>query len=351
MYTIHFYCNTKSRPLLYLALILSAILLSCCSAVTDQRPLIEDDLQPPVFIGTQVNDSRHVTLEFSEPVSLSSGTFSAVPDLPLEKSERGGNCLVLGFSADMEPGTEYALEMTVEDEAANTHTLLTMVYGFNPDVPQLMLNEITTQGSTSNPDKVELLALTGGNTAGVAVFEGTLDFWDQVKVLPAATIRAGDYLVIHFKPSGSEEEVDETESNLECSADEATDNGWDFWVEGGSGLSGNNGVVTVYTHNAGDLMDGFLYSNRTSASDENYRGFGSSSTMEKADQLWEQGGWIAADRLIAPEDAVNPDDSTATRSMCRMPGAADTDSAADWFIVDTSRSTFGYENSTELYEP
>jgi hypothetical protein len=37
--------------------------------------------------------------------------------------------------------------------------------------------------------------------------------------------------------------------------------------------------------------------------------------------------------------------------MGRLPGAADTDSAADWIIVDTGESSFGYENSTVEYLP
>ena len=42
--------------------------------------------------------------------------------------------------------------------------------------------------------------------------------------------------------------------------------------------------------------------------------------------------------------------------MCRHPEAGssqqpDTDSAEDWYIVDTSESSFGYVNSLKLYEP
>jgi hypothetical protein len=98
-------------------------------------------------------------------------------------------------------------------------------------------------------------------------------------------------------------------------------------------------------------MDGFLYSNRTSSSDERYRGFGSSRALERADQLIEQGEWVKEGLLVAPEDAVDPEDSTATRSMCRTPGAEDTDSTADWHIVPTSGSSFGEPNTTEVYVP
>lgn len=351
MKTTRQYCITLSRLSPSFLTVFAILILSCCSPVPDQRLLLKDDLRPPVFIAAELQDSRNMSIEFSEPVTMSRELFTAVPELPLASSESSGNALLLTFGENMEPGREYSIELTVEDEAANSHTLLVKVYGFNPRVPELILNEITTQGSTANPDKVELKALSSGNTAGVAVYEGTIDFWDQLKVLPPVEVQAGDYLVLHFKPVGTTDEIDETTSKIDCMAEDASDYGWDFWLEGGSGLSGNNGVVSVYTHTAGELLDGFLYSNRTSSSDEDYRGFGSAATMEKADQLWLQGGWEIAGRLPAPEDAVNPDDSTATRSMGRLPGAADSDSSADWQIVDTGESSFGYENSTLLYTP
>lgn len=351
MKTTRLQCSTKAllRPSLFL--ILSAFLLSCCSPVPDQRVLLKEDFRPPVFTGAEVPDSRRVILRFSEPVELLSGCFSSTPLLSLETAHPTGRELELFFSEEMSPGQEYSLEVTVADPADNTHTLLAKVYGFNPRIPEIRLNEITTQGSTSNPDKVELEVLSEGNTAGLVLFEGTVDFQDQYKVFPPVEVNAGDYLVVHFKPTGSLDEVDETETILQCRAADASDYAWDFWVDQGEGLSGNNGVISLYSHTAGELLDGFLYSNRNSGSDTDYRGFGSSAVMAKADQLWLQEGWQAAGNLIAPEDGVNPDDSTATRSMGRLPGAADTDSAADWIIVDTGESSFGYENSTVEYLP
>lgn len=355
MKTTRLQCSTKVLFRPYLFLILSAGLLSCCSPVPDQRVLLKEDFRPPVFLGAEVPDSSGVSLLFSEPVELREGCFSSTPPLTLADvrsvDEPSGGRLELIFSGEMSPGVEYSLEMTVADPADNTHTLLAKVYGFNPRVPKIRLNEITTQGSSTNPDKVELRVLSDGNTAGMVIFEGTVDFQDQYKVLPPVEVSAGDYLVIHFKPTGSPDEIDETESVIQCRAEDSSDYARDFWVDHGEGLSGNNGVISLYSHTAGDLIDGFLYSNRTSESDTDYRGFGSTAVMEKADQLRLQEGWTAADTLIAPEDGVNPDDSTATRSMGRLPGAEDTDTAGDWIIVDTGESSFGYENSTTVYVP
>jgi hypothetical protein len=197
----------------------------------------------------------------------------------------------------------------------------------------------------------QLLVLENGNTAGLCLIDGTRDFIRQYKVLPPVEVKAGEYIVVHTKPVGTPDEIDETDSPVECSAADSVMEAWDVWIAGGSGLSGNNGVISLYSHSNGELLDGFLYSNRTSSSDENYRGFGSLDTMTRADQLWLQEGWMAAGRLIAPEDAVNPDNSTATRSICRLPDGEDSNSAADWHIVDTSQSSFGSENSLIEYVP
>lgn len=346
-------CNTKAAAALYFTLILSALALAGCTPVADTRALLEADLRPPVFLSIAVNNSRSVALEFSEPVEYCRESYSCSPALALSADgpRSSQQQLELSFRDEMQPGTEYSLECSVRDAAGNTHTVLAKFFGFNPHVPEVRLNEITTQGSTSNPDKVELLVLEDGNTAGLCFIDGTRDLIRNCKIFPAIEVTAGDYIVIHCRPTGRPDEIDETDSPLQCSAEEATMEAWDVWLEGASGLSGNNGVLTVYSHSNGRLLDGFLYSNRTSSSDEYYRGFGSRDTMDRADQLWLADGWTAAGRLIAPEDAVNPDDSTATRSMCRAPGAADTDCAADWYIVDTRECSFGTENSTVLYEP
>ena len=120
-------------------------------------------------------------------------------------------------------------------------------------------------------------------------------------------------------------------------------------LQDGKGLSGNNGVLSLYDRPGGKCLDGVLYSNRTSQSDELYRGFGSEETLNRAEELVLAGGWKPAGARVSPEDAVNPEGSTGTRSICRSSGSADTDSAEDWHIVPTRKATFGAENSDEVY--
>jgi hypothetical protein len=110
-------------------------------------------------------------------------------------------------------------------------------------------------------------------------------------------------------------------------------------------------VISLYSRPGGEILDGVLYSNRTSESDAQYRGFGSATVLARADELVSAGGWRVSGSQAAPEDALNPDGSTATRSICRSSDSTDTDSREDWHIVPTRGSTFGTDNSDEVYAP
>ena len=53
---------------------------------------------------------------------------------------------------------------------------------------------------------------------------------------------------------------------------------------------------------------------------------------------------------IVPEDAVNPDGTTGTRTLCRNPASVDTDGNADWHIVPTRGASPGAPNTDEVHE-
>ncbi len=325
--------------------------LFACSPMPDTREFLSRDIHPPIFVDAGAPSETLFELKFSEAATMREEELVISPQVPVDEISWVGGVCRISLAEETEPGLEYAVEATVRDAEGNSLNFLTRLYGYNPRVPALRLNEITTQGSTSNPDKVEIRIEEAGNTAGLCLYEGTDSSWTSRKVFPAVEVEAGQYIVVHFKPAGLPEEIDEVDDPYACGAEEAVAGAWDLWVEGSTGISGNNGVIAVYRSSSGPLIDGFLYSNRTSSSDENYRGFGSTRALERADRLHEQGGWVSAGRLVAPEDAVNPDDSTATRSVCRMPAGADSDSAADWHIVPTGGSSFGFVNTEEVYVP
>lgn len=329
---------------------ISSLLSGGCGQLPDFRSYTETDLKPPALIKLYPDDAYTVTVIFDEKPEDLTGS-RIVPTLDPDEPEIEENRVILRCGQPMEPGREYTLTGTVRDARGNTMTFLYPFYGYNGSPPKIIITEITTQGSTTHPDRVELLALSAGDLAGLCFTEGTTDTWKTRLIFPPCAVMEGEFIIIHCKPQGIPEEVDET-GPLDASGGlDAHPGARDFWVPGGTGLGGNNGVVALYSFPGGALMDGFLYSNRTSSSDEDYRGFGTLAVMEMADQLYEEGGWQAGGELIAPEDGANPDPTTATRSLCRHPDNRDSDTKEDWHVVPTGAASFGETNSSEVYIP
>jgi len=325
--------------------------ISSCGPLEDYRQFTDRDIQPPMFIKMGTISSNILELEFSEEISLEAEYLFFDPVINISSLNVENNKIQILFAQNLTPGNLFKIEISVKDLSGNSLTVISDFYGFNSNLPEIIINEFTCQGSTTNPDKVELRVLTGGNTAGLCTYEGVDTQWDQRKILPPIDVAENDYIIIHFKPSGIAEEVDETDNKDISGGLNVHPDAWDLWVEGGSGLSGNNGTITLFTNPMGSLLDGVLYSNRTSTSDDKYRGFGSTVMMNKADRLFELGGWSAQEDFMAPEDALDPEDSTATRSMCRKSVFNDDNNSLDWHIVPTSTASFGEVNSDEVYMP
>lgn len=323
-----------------------------CTPLPELPQLDHADVIPPVLTAVELTDAYTLRVSFDEPAQFitsslfCSDTISSYPTVHAEKAS-----LAFRFDPAPAPGVEHAVEAQVRDATGNQLRFLVGFYGTNTLLPAMIINEFTTQGGGNHPDLVELLVLSEGNLAGVCIYEGTPGNWEQRFVFPDLDVRAGEFVLVHFKPEGIAAEVDETRSKSDSGGLDASPTAWDFWVPEGSGLSGNNGAITLCANPNGSILDAVLYSNRTSESDERYRGFGSRDVMERADELHAAGAWSAAGVAVAPEDAVNPEPSTATRSICRSTGGEDTNGRADWHVVPTGGYTFGAPNSNEVYVP
>jgi len=325
------------------------LLLASCGPVPWPRGA-EPDLRPPGVEDVSATGPETFIVSFDEDAQLDAGTLRVEPVLPVREVSPPGRTVTVLVDTQV-PGREYRLEATARDGRGNSTSFLAGFFGFNPHVPRLLVNEFSPRGSTAHPDLVELKALSDGDMGGLVLYAGTPSSFDVRLVFPSFPVARGAFILVHCRPTGDPVEVDETGDTTVSGGIDASPAAHDFWMRGGAGLNGNNGVLTVYERPGGKIIDGLLYSNRTSGSDDLYRGFGSSEVLERAEELVRDGGWRTAGAVVAPEDGINPEGSTATRSICRSSISADSDHRDNWHIVPTRLSSFGTENSDEVYVP
>lgn len=340
-----------TRPAaLGVAAALASGLIAGCGPVPDPRSAQGADLCPPQVQLVQALDATQIAVEFDEEASLVAGKTRIDPPLAVVGSS--GPSKEVTIDADPQsPGQHYQLEASATDARGNVASFQADFWGYNAGVPRLLINELTPRGSGNHPDLVELKALSDGDMGGVVFYVGTPGDYQQRLVFPSFPIRKGAFLLVHCRPTGDPSEVNETENPAASGGQDASQTAVDVWLAGGTGLPGNNGAVTLYARPGGAILDAVLYSNRTATSDEAFRGFGSDQMLAWAEELVREGAWTASAQRVSPEDAVNPEGSTATRSLCRSSGSADTNTAADWHIVPTRAASFGSENSDEVYSP
>jgi hypothetical protein len=326
-----------------------AFLVAGCGPVPDSRSA-EVDLRPPLVQAVDTAGPDEIRILFDEDAWLMVEKTEIRPPLAISGVTEAAKEIVIRGEAQV-PGRAYTLEAEARDARGNSASFFADFYGWNPRVPRLLINEFTPRGSGNHPDLIELKVCSEGDMGGVVLYLGTPESFDERLVFPSFQVSRGSFIVVHCKPTGEPVEVNETADTAASGGLDASDHAFDFWIPGATGLPGNNGVLSLYERPGGKILDGVLYSNRSSQSDERYRGFGSAEMLARADELVKAGGWKPAGARVLPEDGVSPEGSTGTRSIGRGSASADTDTSEDWHVVPTRKASFGAENSDEVYAP
>ncbi len=347
-----------------------AFVFSACACMPDivSAPFEAKDLRPAALKSWGARSSREIVLSFDESVRAQAADFAfseqedgaVLSGIGVESAqtaetdgEPSGTSLVLLASGDFPPGLSYALSGIVYDAHGNATSFTLPFWGFNPNPPELLINELLTEGSDKHPDAIELFVRSAGNLAGVALFIGAFDDFDARYVFPSCLVRSGEHIVLHLKPEGIAAELDELITTDLSGGFDASEFGRDFWYRDprGASLPGKNGVVVLYKNPNGDCMDALVYSERTVDSDQKYGGFGSSKFRDRVISLVDSAVWKIEQSPPRPEDAARSVGVTSTRTLCRSSMPVDSDSGSDWHIVPTKGSSLGTANSDLVYQP
>lgn len=331
--------------------ILALILLGCAPGSDVGGPPFSADLLPPILQSAQTPDERHISFVFDEPIRVTDAIPEISPELPMGEIVADGMRLNIEFTSDQIIGEAYIMRMTVSDEDGNTLSFLHNFSGWNPRVPELLINELNPRGSGNTPDCIELYTIKGGNLGGLCLRVGTDNRYSEELVFPAIEIPDGEYIIVHAKSEGIPEEIDEPGPLNESGGLLSSDTARDFWIPGSPGLPGNNGAVTLFSRRNGPVIDAVIWSDRQDDPADEKLGWTNDGYIFACD-LASAAAWDSAGSEIPfPSDAIDVATSTATRSLCRGSNPVDTDSAGDWHTVPTRGQSFGSANTDDVYVP
>lgn len=338
--------------------------LTACGTDAPTMPaILTGDLEPPYVAAWEIIDPATVELTFSEPVDVYHALILPAEDADaIWAAQHAAGEARSGAAAEhdvqtvvrvhaarpMDPGVRYLVDAIVSDGVGNMSTFTMPIWGPNDAVPPIWINEVVCEGSGQRTDWVELAVGADGNVGGVTLYDGTPGAWDDRIILPPIDVVAGDFIVIHFKPEGIPEEVNETTDRTASGGSNATMAGWDLWVAEGDGLPNSTGALSLALNPHGPIVDALLWSTRTADPLDARRGFSTAEQLAQFEEVAAAGVWPIAGSVITPDDSFRAEASTATRSIARVPGASA--GVGAWYITPTGGATPGGENTVERYD-
>ena len=329
-----------------------------CSLEPPSAQLGSVDVHPPVLEESQGFDDYFV-LRFDE--SLHSVRFLQIwPELPFDagRSAVFGQRWRVQLRGKTVPGQPYLLRAEADDAAGNMRKFMVRVYGTNLNPADLLINEINPKGTKSgnNPEVIEFYVRKGGNIGGLTlVYSGYLPKYSGRFVFPPMDVATGDFILLHTRWDAAHKKdrrkINETQGKKQAKARLTSDSAWDFWADEISGLSDTRAALALYVSPGKDarLLDAMVYA---ASASRNKRGWGSSFLMGRIDDISAAKGWLGRAKELVPGDAVASKKSTATRSISRLHRSGqpvDTNTAADWIVVQNSKYSFGRHNSLAKY--
>ncbi|HPE88412.1 MAG TPA: Ig-like domain-containing protein [Spirochaetia bacterium] len=336
-----------------LSAVTAAAFLASCVPEPSPEWFSADDLRPPAVASWGPTGPSELVIGFDEEIASAEPGFASYPGPAVASAVPGddGRSVRVTLDGVLAPGAAYSVSGVVADAAGNLSGFALPYWGYNPDPPVMLINELITEGSATHPDAVEFYVAEAGDCAGLAFFVGSPSDYACRYVFPPLAADAGDYVTLHLKPQGDDGEVDESAAKDESAGLDASAGAWDLWYRGGDGaLPGKNGAVALCSSPRGAILDAVAYSERYADSDTAYGGFGTAALRDRVAEIAAAGAWAASDPP-RPEDCARSTGTTSTRSLCRSSASDDTDSGADWHVVPTRGSTIGAANSDEAYVP
>jgi len=342
------------------SLVVAPFLPTSCKVTEESSELNANSLQKaelPNIELFRVSSSNCLELQFSGDVILSNMKItefddSSVFDVKTEDNKK----FFITLPSNTQTGKEYILKATVSDFNGNSFDYEQKFIGYNNNLAKLLITEIRNKDAqkASKIEKtkvsyLEFYVLKGGSLSGLRVDFG---YHSQSYKFPDIEVKKGEYIVLHLKSYGSENEgfINELEDNLTLSTAIDSSNSRDLWISGTDSYLTQTDVVAVVNEYTNTAIDGVITS--LSGKDKWSR----PNQTELVNLLISSNIWSNEDY---PTSAIDSEGTSSVKTLSRQDlddviNAFDSNNdvviengADKWFI--TTSATPGEKNSTEKY--
>ena len=295
-----------------LLLLASLFLVSCPEEAEIMDLFHSADMTLPVVLDYSLKDNRIFVIEFSETVDMTEILFSGeVLDPP-----GLGKSFSIPLPYALEPGEEKRISFTVEKDNGSLTRVSLSVIGKNPDIPKVLINEVSIKGTSASPDRIELLIMEKGNVAGMRVEDGNWGY-----TLPSIEVKKDDLILIYWDKPTARSHYLRSDGKMTYILN----------AYAPSTLSGTEGLLILKKEKDGETADALLYS------DKGETAFSGEEKKSQRDGLIALGQWEG--------EVFDSSLVTSSRVIARLPGGVDSDTSEDYFITQARKSSFGELNS------
>jgi hypothetical protein len=331
-------------PVLALALVLCAA--GCaCSAENALQEVFGLSAESPEFIGWKAVSTEELSFYFSLPVTVTSARIDPTVEIA---SITMGKDVRLFLAEPCSGGVKMTADLLVEDAFGNTLNVLTTFSTRNDRMPSLVINEVRTEYSKPKVEFIEFYTLSAGNLGGMRLYltGGPEDtpFYE----FPPVNVAAREYIVLHLRtldPASRDETGTDLTASPYTKDNEAQIDARDFWIPGAVKHINKKGAAVYLLDQDDEVLDALIFCESASG------GWADQKMARAAEFLAGAGAWRGSQSDIGPEDAASSLGTTATRTINRRSGRADSNTAEDWYITVTSGNTPGKFNNGSVYTP
>lgn len=330
-----------------------------CKMTDEGVAVSATDKNAPKIVSYQSTDSSVLAIACDEPMTLTDVMFKTADDgeafaqdIAIAYDETGQNA-ELTLDRPMEIGDKYELTGIVADANGNTLSFSLPFTGHNDHPAHVMLTELRHGHSPATTklkraEFVEIYVLAGGNLAGIELYGG--NYGDNTRyVFPAVEVETGEYVTVHLRNYGGDE--DETGDELDQPSDspDASDTARDLWVTGAEdNYFTQNDVVALVDAASGNILDAVLLTK-----DETKATWNKPTQTTLAEQAVATGVWQGES---VPSNAALYDTKSTIKTLSRQNvatvaaayAAGDTQAVtackADWTLTEP---TPGKENASK----